>query len=241
MAASAIEVHDLARLHPLLVVPSASRRPPVTPAELAVFHARLAPIEMAAPSLHLLHGEPSSSARPPLAAKADPDPPLAAPPLLAAYAVPGLYAACGLLLGLCNLLVPDGVGACVLVLCPAWTLALALHALADPDPAWRWLGLLSAQLLPFVVLLRDPLFVGFYLAVFAAFASGRFWAALHGPPFVLVCACWFGLLSACALSVLAPHPRAQLSVAVFFALAAAIVSSGARFPGNKQHPVLLPA
>jgi hypothetical protein len=237
MAASAIEVHDMARLRPLLVMPSASRRP-ITPAELAVFNARLAPIEMAAPSLHLMPREcalllsPTAKQSPPLSSL---EPPAGELPQ---YALPGVYGACGLALCLSNLLVPDGVAACVQLLGPVWTLALALQALADPDPAWRWLGGLAGLLLPFVVLLRDPLFVCFYLGVFAAFASGRFWDALHGPAFVLVCACWFGLLSACALSVLANHPRAQLAVATFFALAAAIVSSGARF-GKLRLSVLL--
>ena len=227
MATLAIEVHDMARLRPLLVVPSASRRP-ITAAELAVFNARLAPIEMAAPSLHLMQAS-TSECKPPLQARAESVVPPPRELQLPLHALPALYAGCGLALCLCNLLVPDGVATCVQLLCPVWTVALALHALADPDPAWRCLGGLAALLLPFVLLVRDPLFVCFYLVVFAAFASGRIWVALHGPAFVLGCACWFGLVSACILSVLANHPRAQLSVAAFFALAAAILSSWARF------------
>jgi hypothetical protein len=136
---------------------------------------------------------------------------------------------CGLLFCLCNILVPHGVVACGHVLCPLWTLTLAAHAVASGDAAWMWLGALVGLLLPFVLLVRDALFVCFYLIMVAAFGSGRFWAALHGPAFVAVCVGWFGLAAACVLAALTDHPRAQLSVAAFFSLACAIVASTARF------------
>jgi chemotaxis protein methyltransferase CheR len=128
-----------------------------------------------------------------------------------------------------NLAVDTNFGEMNLILCPIWTLTLAAHALATSDPAWLWLGALTGLLLPFVLLLRDVLFVCFYLLVFAAFATGRFWQTLQGPPLVLACVSWAGLLSGCTLAVLAEHPRAQVSVATFFGLSAAMVSSAARF------------
>jgi hypothetical protein len=225
MAATVLEMKDISRL---LVVPS--RKKPVSQTEMAAFNARLAPIEMSAPTVHLagcLQKTP--------AAKQE-----LAEPLISAsthregvhipcWVLPGAYAACGLILLMCTLLVPDLIVPCVHVLSPVWSVALLLHALADGEPAWAWLGCLTGALLPFVLLVREPLFVCFYLAVFAAFASGRFWRTLHGPAFVLVCVCLFGLATACVLSVLADHPRAQLSVAALFALGAGIVSSAARF------------
>lgn len=213
----------------LLVVPSMRRIP--TPKEMASFVTRLAPIEMAAPSITAqLTTTPRASLLLPLH---DPKTVLPANPApnqtIQGWAIPLAYVACGLALCLCNILVPDGIVGCLHILCPVWTLTLALHALATNDPVWLWLGALTGMLLPFVLLLRDLLFVCFYLLVFAIFGSGRFWQTLQGPPLVLACVSWLGLLSGCVLAVLAEHPRAQLSVAAFFALASAIVSSGARF------------
>jgi hypothetical protein len=224
----------------LLVIPSMRRIP--TPKEMASFVTRLAPIEMAAPSLTSPPTLPLSTPRGVLVLplhnnNSDPTKASASQPLSTAavgqsiqgWTIPLAYVACGLGLCLCNILVPDGIVGCLHILCPIWTLTLALHALATNDPVWLWLGALTGMLLPFVLLLRDLLFVCFYLLVFAVFGSGRFWQTLQGPPLVLVCVSWLGLLSGCVLAVLAEHPRAQLSVAAFFALASAIVSSGARF------------
>jgi hypothetical protein len=224
MTALTIEVQDMARL----VVPSPRRVP--TTREMAAFVARLAPIEMATGSVHL--HQPSSFL--PLRANSVKLPEPVVPPAprqltIQAGAVPAGYFACGLGLCLCNVLVPDGVVSCAHLLSPLWTLALAMHALAYGDPPWMWLGALVAVLLPFVLLVGDPLFAWFYLVVFAVFGSGRFWVSLQGPAFILVCACWFGLAAACVLGLLADHPRAHLCVAVFFALALAIVGSWARF------------
>ena len=223
----------------VLVVPS-MRRPP-TAKEMATFVSRLAPIEMASPSLtHYQHHPP----RDPATGTAISTPTTTTTAagshqqqqqqqIIQGWAIPLAYVACGLALCLCNILVPEGIVACVHVLCPVWTLTLALHALAlhsTTDPTWLWLGGLTGLLLPFVLLVRDLLFVCFYLLVFAVFATGgRFWQTLQGPPFVLVCVSWLGLLSGIVLAVLAEHPSAQLSVAAFFALSTAIVSSGARF------------
>jgi hypothetical protein len=229
-ASSVIEVHDMARVHSLLVVPSPRGKQVLGQHAQQEFHARLAPIEMAAPSLHLqpMGGKASLPAVPEKAALVEP---LASskPRAVPAFGLPLVYALCGLTLCLCNFLVPHGVIACAHLLSPAWTLALALHALAEPDRVWAWLGALTIFLLPVTLLLRHSLFVCFYLTVLAIFGSGRFWQALHGPPFVLVCVCWFGLATSCALAFLAEHPHAQLAVATFFAIAAIVVSSAARF------------
>jgi hypothetical protein len=224
MVSLAVEVHDLANVHNLLVVPSPRRVP--TAKEMAAFVARLAPIEMAAPSI-----SSNTKQQAPLSSKAGScEEPHHKQQALQGWAIPLGYAGCGLLLFLCSVLVPDGLVPCAHILTPVWTLALAAHALALNDPVWAWSGLLVACLLPFVLLLRNALFFGFYLLVFAAFGSGgRFWQALKGPPFILACVCWLGLLVSLCLAVLADHARAQLTVATFFALASAVVTSGARF------------
>ncbi len=226
MVSLALEVADLANVHNLLVVPSPRRVP--TAKEMAAFVARLAPIEMAAPSISSStrqQANQSGSSREP-----EPLPHHSGKPLaVQGWAIPLGYLVCGALLFLCSLLIPDGLVMCGHILTPAWTLALVAHALATEDPAWVWLGLLTACLLPFVLLVKDPLFLGFYLLAFAVFASGRFWQALQGPPFILVCVSWFGLLTSLTLALLADHPRAQLSAAAFFALAGAGVASSSRF------------
>ena len=140
--------------------------------------------------------------------------------------VPLTYSCCGAGLCLCHLMAPGYIHACTLLLSPFWTLALALHAVAMRDLVWLWLGLLAVLLLPFTLLVADMIFVAFYLAVFAVFASGRFWQNLKGLPFLMVSLCWFGLASSLALSaVLQEQPVAQLAVATFFALAAGVVSA----------------
>lgn len=224
MTALSIEVQDISRL----VVPSPRRIP--TAKEMAAFVSRLAPIEMATASIHLqtplpLRGKPL----PPLP---EPDPPPVPPGRQ--HAVPGwllpvCYVSCGLALSLCNVLVPEGVVNCAHILTPLWTLALGLHALAYGEPSWMWLGGLVTLLLPFVLLLRDLLFAGFYLLAFTVFGSGRFWQNLHGSAFVLVCVCWFGVGTSLAFACVSEYPRAQICVAVFFALALATVVSWTRF------------
>lgn len=216
----------------LMVVPSSRR--PATPHEVAAFNARLAPIEMHTPSLHLVPGfqkQPANNNKLP-SSQDHHELPTSKKSLafdIPAWILPSVYAGCGFVLGLCTFLLPHHIGICVYALLPFWTLALALHALADGDPAWAWLGLLTALFLPFVVLVGHPLFACFYLLVFTAFVSGRFWRSMHGPALILICVCLFGLATANILSVLADHPHAQLSVATGFSLGAAIVSSAFRF------------
>lgn len=228
MASLAIEVQDMATVQSLLVMPSQHRRP-ATPHEMAAFVSRLAPIEMSAPSISssAVQGK-ANTGKDEQQGRPSPSPkPLSVP----GWAVPVGYTTCGCLLCLCNILVPHGLVACGHVLCPAWTLTLAAHAVAEGENVWLWFGTLVGLLWPFVVLLRDTLFVGFYLLVVAAYGSGRFWLALRGPAFVAVCGCWFGLGAACVLAALSDHPRAQLSVAAFLSLACAVVSSACRFRG----------
>lgn len=220
MVSLAVEVHDLANVHNLLVVPSPRRVP--TTKEMAAFVARLAPIEMATPSISSSTKQQAPSTK---TGCEEPHKQQA----LAGWAIPLGYTCCGLLLFLCGVLVPDGLIPCAHILTPVWTLTLAAHALALNDPVWAWAGLLAACLLPFVLLLRNALFFGFYLLAFSAFGTGKFWLTLKGPPFILAGVCWLGLLVGCGLAFLADHPRAQLTVATFFALASAVVTSSARF------------
>lgn len=232
MAATVLEVKDIARL---LVVPS--RKKAVSPSDMAAFNARLAPIEMNAPTVHLVPGMqkhspafgPSSRMSDPSPSGVDPVPTRREAIELPQWVLPSVYAGCGLVLSVCTLLVPGAFVPCMHALAPIWTGALLLHALADGDVAWLWLGCLTAALLPLVLLIAEPLFGCFYLIVFGAFASGRFWRSLHGPALILVAVCLFGLVVSCVLSVLADHSQAHLSVAVLFALGAAIASSMARF------------
>lgn len=224
MVSLAVEVQDVANMHHMFVVPSPRRMPSAK--EVAAFVARLAPIEMATPTISsATRQHPPAQINDQLAREPDPGKPLS----VQGWAIPLAYLACGLLLLLCSLLVPDGLVACAHVLVPPWTLTLALHALAVGDPTWLFLALLVISLLPYVLLLQDSLFLAFYLLVFAVFGSGRFWQVLQGPPFVLVCVAWFGLLCSCVLALFANHPRAQLSAAAGFALASAAVTSASRF------------
>ena len=222
-----MEVHDMARVRSLLVMPSPRRQGSLAP-PLQEFHARLAPIEMAASSLHL---QPACHKQPIVlpVEKAVLEPSASKPRVVPAFALPLTYSLCGLALCLCNIMAPHAVVACAHLLSPVWTLALALQALAEPDRAWAWLGALTILLLPVTLLLRHLLFVCFYLVVLVVFGSGRFWQALHGLPFVIVCVCWFGLATSCALALLAEHPRAQLAVAIFFSVVAVVVGNAARF------------
>lgn len=151
--------------------------------------------------------------------------------LVPGWATPGGYAFCGLGLGLCNLLAPGYIQTCAHVLCPVWTLALALHIVGHPahpqDSAWVWSGVLTLLLLPFVILVAAPLFVGFYLLVFAAFSSGLFWRRLHGAAFILAWVCWGGLLLSCGLSAgVGLPPSMHLCIAAFFSISLGVIGSG---------------
>ena len=154
------------------------------------------------------------------------------------WSIQAAYALCGLSLGLCNLVAPAYLQGCAHLLCPVWTLAVALHVTAVVTDAgreedcgggaecWSCFGGLTLCLLPFVILVGSPLFVVFYLFVFAAFASGAFWRRLQGAHFILVWLCWGGLLLACGLGVGIVPVQMHLSVAAFFAIALGILNAG---------------
>jgi hypothetical protein len=141
------------------------------------------------------------------------------------WLIPVGYMICGLGMGLCNLIAPVHIPACAHLLCPLWTLSLGLHAATETDPMWSWTAFMCIFLLPFVILVRDFLFVAFYLLVFTAFTSGRFWQTFQGPMFILLCLCCGGLVVCCILSLTSDHPAYQISVAGFFSLTASIISS----------------
>ena len=233
-----LEVQDMQRVQSLFVMPTRGQ-PPSQPASNHTTHhtARLAPIEMMAPSLHLNPkasppvipaggGVCGGGSRPSPAALFDYQ------SVLVAYlwVVPVGYILCGLWTCTCTLMAPGYIHVCGHLLCPIWTLVLGLHAaafLALDGPVWAWGGVLVATLFPFVVQLSHARFTSFYFLVFAAFASGRFWQTLHGVAFLAVGVCWFGLLSACVLSaIIEDHHRIQLGIVGFFAIAAASISSG---------------
>jgi hypothetical protein len=147
------------------------------------------------------------------------------------WTTPAGYAVCGLSLCLCNLVAPAYIQSCCHVFAPVWSLAVALHIIANPgnqDGAWMWGGVMTILLLPFVVLVASPLFVGFYLVVFAVFSSGGlFWRRLHGASFILAWLCWGGLLLSGAMSVgVGIPPQMHLCVAAFFSLSLGVLNSG---------------
>ena len=264
----ALEVPDVLRVQSLFVLPSSSARAiqsrGFSPAHTK--HAgRLAPIEMAAPSIHmassshLLHPQPPPAPPPPVAGKPQDEQGgwglLCNPPteqdclqktrhVSPAVLVPLGYITCGLCLLLCHLMAPGYPSHCAIMLSPVWTLTLALHAIAMMnDQVWMWLGLLTIVALPSTILLSDRLFGTFYLFIFAVFCSGRFWQALHGPFFLLVGLCWFGLASSLALGIaLGDHPVAYLGLACFFALAAGSISASrlGRISYGLEHSVSHP-
>jgi hypothetical protein len=137
------------------------------------------------------------------------------------------YAVCGLAFALCNLIAPGYIQACAHLLCPVWTLALTLHIISvQSEPARVWAGILTLCLLPFVILVGSSLFVGFYLLVFACFASAMFWRRLQGAHFLLVWLCWAGFFLACGLGFGTVPVQMHLSVAAFFAIAIGILNGG---------------
>lgn len=147
------------------------------------------------------------------------------------WATPAGYAVCGLGLGLCNLLAPGYIQTCANLLCPLWTISLGLHIAGTPsiqsDSCWAWTGVLTLFLLPFVISIASPLFVGFYLLVFAGFSSGLFWQRLQGAAFILAWLCWAGLLVACGLNFGGALPaQMNLCVAAFFSISLGVINSG---------------
>jgi hypothetical protein len=147
------------------------------------------------------------------------------------WTTPAGYAICGLSLCLCNLVAPAHLQSCCHVLSPIWTLAVALHIIANPgnqDHAWMWGGAMTVLLLPFVVLTASPLFVAFYLLVFAVFSSGGFfWRRLHGAAFILTWLCWGGLIVSGVFSVgVSLPPQMHLCVSAFFSISLGVLNSG---------------
>jgi hypothetical protein len=226
-----LEVKDMASML-RLVVPLRSHHQPS-------LLSKLAPIEMAARSIQF-----QGPLRPlVVAAKPQVEPLLAhtfpSDPVLhhsitfmvPSWVTPAGYTLCGFGLALCNLIVPGYIQSCAQLLCPMWTLALALHTLCvSQQPAtsdvWVWGGVLTILLLPFVIMIAAPVFVGFYLLVFAAFSSRLFWKRLQGVPFVLAWVCWAGLLSSCVLSVGVQQPFMHLSAATLFSISLGVLNSG---------------
>ena len=130
------------------------------------------------------------------------------------------YVNAALLLGLCNLVIPDRLNQALLLLCPLWSLAVLLHTAAREYQGF-WAGVLLALGYPFLVLLADEGYTALYVVLFAWFATGRdergAWLALAG-------ACWLGVLGGVAGCV-AKHARIGLNVACFAALVLAVAGS----------------
>ena len=148
------------------------------------------------------------------------------------WAIRGGYALCGLSLCLCNLLAPGYIQECAHMMCPLWTLSMGLHIACGAQhqqygSCWVWSGVLTLLLLPFVIMVGSPLFVGFFLLVFALFSSVFFWRRLQGASFILAWLCWAGLLFAFTLSmgVVVP-PHMHLCVAAFFSISLGVLNSG---------------
>lgn len=161
----------------------------------------------------------------------DPETVLAVP----SWVTPLGYAFCGLGMGLCNLISPSNIQICAHVLCPLWSLALGLHIASGAqqlqkrayDSCWVWTGGLTLMFLPFVIVIGSPLFVGFYLLVFALFSSGMFWKRLQGVPFILSWFCWGGFLFMCTLGLGAGLPlQMHLCVAAFFSISLGVLNGG---------------
>lgn len=154
------------------------------------------------------------------------------PLVIPGWVTPCGYALCGLGLCLCNLLAPGYIQECAHMMCPLWTLSMGLHIVCGAQQqhhgsCWVWSGVLTLLLLPFVIMVGSPLFVGFFLFVFALFSSVFFWRRLQGAQFILAWLCWAGLLFAFTLSlgVVVP-PQMHLCVAAFFSISLGVLNSG---------------
>lgn len=226
-----LEVKDMSSML-RLVVPLRSQNHPPT-------HSKLAPIEMMARSIQLQGPVRQTVFKPNPPPSFAGDPPSAHPPLLPDHCItlvaphwvtPAGYTLCGFGLALCNLIAPGYIQPCAQLLCPMWTLALALHTACTSQSSgsevWVWGGVLTILLLPFVIMIGSPIFVGFYLLVFATFASRMFWKRLQGVPFILAWVCWLGLIISLALSVGMPQPYMHLSAATLFSISLGVLNSG---------------
>jgi len=203
-----ITVQDLSKIKSM-AMPSA-RGPRPTGA------AKLGPLELSQASVSF--GGPKAAPAPaPAAPCGEP-----APPVAHGWLVPAGYVACGLSMSLCNLFAPWACREFAHVLCPLWTGTVLLHA-AALEPVWRWCGLLVILFMPFVLALGDVHFVALYLVAFTVFAVADCWCAIHGPAFIVACACGCAAVASACLSTVSDHPRVQLSIGGFCAITAAIV------------------
>jgi hypothetical protein len=228
MSEPAIGIKDFSRIRCLVMPSPRSHVPP---------QSLLVPLELSTRSIQFpslsacFNGGkacPSISLSVAPAAPAADTPKQPEPLLVPGWLGQGVYVVCGLLMGLCNLVAPDYIQSCAHFLCPAWSLALLLHvaACSSRGEVWVWAGLMTWLLLPFVILVASPLFVGFYLLVFAIFSSGAFWRRLQGVQFILAWFCWAGFVLACGLGLGSVPVHMHLSVAAFFSISLGVLTSG---------------
>lgn len=253
-----LEVADVSRMQSLLVLPcsssssSASAQAPYArslscSAAGQSHHAnRLAPIEMMAPSIHMVlnsgtpvipkhssvggaSGQGSSSAGQAPASGMMPYffEGKSLPPL---WAIPVGYGVCALWFSTCTLMAPGYLHVCGHTLCPLWAAVVLCHAAAFlvvwGDTAWACLGLLVLAAFPSVVLAFNSWVTALYLLLLAAFAGGYFWRTLHGTTFIVVCVCWFALLSVFMLRCFVQeHVLVQMGLMGFLSLAIAVIAS----------------
>lgn len=225
-----LEVKDMSSMLRLVVPPRSQNTTPS--------HSKLAPIEMLARSIQLqgpvrptvFKAKPSPSSAGDVASVHPPPPSDCITLVVPHWVAPAGYTLCGFGLALCNLIAPGYIQSCAQLLCPMWTLALALHTACTSQPSgsevWVWGGVLTVLLLPFVIMIGSPIFVGFYLLVFATFTSRMFWKRLQGVPFILAWVCWLGLIISLAISVGVPQPYMHLSAATLFSISLGVLNSG---------------
>lgn len=251
-----IELADVHRVQSLLVLPAPASSYPRNNACAPVFTnssslssshnhqqhgSRLAPIEMMAPSIHMVlkagppvipkhsphHLVASSAAATPSMTGALIDGPTLVPPL---WVIPVGYILSAIWFSTCTLMAPGYLHVCGHTLCPLWGVVLLCHAamfyVVFGDTTWACFGLLVLALFPSVVVASNSWVVSLYILVFAAFASGHFWKTLHGLAFIAVCVCWFALLSVFVLrAFVQEHMLVQMGLMGLFALAIAVIVS----------------
>lgn len=149
------------------------------------------------------------------------------PPL---WVIPAGYILCAMWFSTCTLMAPGYLHVCGHTLCPLWAAVLLCHAavflVVWGDTAWACFGLLVLAVFPSVVVVFNSWAVALYLVLAAAFASGYFWRTLHGATFIVVCVCWFALLSIFMLRCFVQeHMLVQMGLMGFFALAVAVIAS----------------
>jgi hypothetical protein len=219
---SVLEVQDLSKIAGL-VMPF----PRYVPRQTSQQTGRsLAAIEMAMPSISM-----SGSSKPAMQGKVpeislavEPAPAQTQAASLQGWVIPVGYSVCCISICLCNIVYPWGIRALLGLLMPLWSSTILLHAATQAD-VWMWWGVVSAFLAPFIVLVADWMFVAFYILVFTGFGSCLFWRHTHGVGFILICVCLLGVLLGCSLSVTSGDRKAQLSVAGFCSVTAAVLNT----------------